>query len=148
MLDAIVNSVEASTASPVSSEGSSVKAPVEQNLALEQPSQVNSAPYISPKIRVDYETQQVVLEFRDSISGEVEKTVPSDQAASAYSRAGSVNYVENAVAITQSSGAEASVSVDISSVSNQQEVAQIEANTPNDTPSAPALNDGDTSSFA
>lgn len=146
MLDAIVNSIETSNVSQASSGSPSSGGLPEQELVVAQPSQVNSAPYISPKIRVDYETQQVVLEFRDSISGEVEKTIPSDQAASAYNRAESANYTENARSIT----AEASVSVDVdtSSVSTQQDVAQIEASTPSDTPSSTILNDGDTSSFA
>lgn len=148
MLDTIVNGVEASLGSVIRS-----NPPVEmggQDLVMaEVAASVDAPPYVSPKIRVDYETQQVVLEYRDSQSGEVTKTISSEQAASAYDRGNQIAYQENAASITDASISEDDLfitketSVDI----NQQTIEDVELQLPNDAPSSTLLKDGDTSSF-
>lgn len=116
-------------------------------------------PYISPAIRLDYETQQVVLEYRDSSTGEVTKQVPSGSQIDAYNRAEETTLSairENQTQVTGSSSdvqvqtsaegfTSPEVNVDVSSDVNVQENRVQTSGSLG--PEAP-LNSGDTSSFA
>jgi len=42
------------------------------------------APYVSPTVRVDVNTKIAILEFRDTLSGEVLAQIPSEQALRSY----------------------------------------------------------------
>lgn len=46
--------------------------------------QVSQAPYVSPTVRVDVNTKIAILEFRESVSGEVLAQIPSEQAIRTY----------------------------------------------------------------
>lgn len=45
---------------------------------------VSQAPYVSPTVRVDVLTKIAILEFRESLSGEVLAQIPSEQAIRTY----------------------------------------------------------------
>lgn len=46
--------------------------------------QVSQAPYVSPTVRVDVNTKIAILEFRESVTGEVLAQIPSEQAIRTY----------------------------------------------------------------
>lgn len=104
----------------------------------------STPPFVSPAIRVDPIADQVVLEFRDSESGEVLKQVPSpNQVQNAYtssSRQDASNTVMSSDAMR----------VDISISGSSSAPRQVENNVQSSQslgPSVP-LGDGDTSSFS
>jgi hypothetical protein len=45
---------------------------------------VSQAPYVSPTVRVDVNTKIAILEFRESLSGQVLAQIPSEQAIRSY----------------------------------------------------------------
>ncbi len=98
-------------------------------------------PFVSPAIRVDPIADQVVLEFRDSESGEVLKQVPSPsqvQAAYAAKSDGLAPVESSAVRVDIS---DAAIRVSTTPVKNNVQSSQSLG------PSVP-LGDGDTSSFS
>lgn len=127
-------------------------------------------PYISPAIRLDYMTQQVVLEYRDSSTGEVTKQIPSESQMGAYNRA-SESGVEARPSDSSDSESSNSFSASADTGSaldvNREDVVSVagDANSGNVVASAPEVNvenrtqssqslgpdvplgDGDTSSF-
>ncbi|MBU6235559.1 MAG: hypothetical protein KGQ41_06920 [Alphaproteobacteria bacterium] len=44
----------------------------------------SQAPYVSPTVRIDVNTKIAILEFRESLSGEVLAQIPSEQAIRSY----------------------------------------------------------------
>lgn len=105
-----------------------------------QPVDNGRPPYVSPAIRLDYQTQQVVLEFRDSESGEVERSIPSENEITAYTR-------------SSTEAPQADVNIEVSGDTVTQSAPRVEAAASNRVqssgdlgPDAP-LGDGDTSSF-
>ena len=105
-----------------------------------QPVDNGRPPYVSPAIRLDYQTQQVVLEFRDSESGEVERSIPSENQITAYTR-------------SSTETPQADVNIEVSGDTVTQSAPRVEASASNRVqssgdlgPDAP-LGDGDTSSF-
>ncbi len=130
-----------------------VQQPVATN---EQPSDFSrtNPPFVSPAIRLDYETQQVVLEFRDSISGEVERQIEPNSRIEAYTPPTSSDRAENVdIEISSqsspppSSGAQSVNAQDVSvpeSSGNNSAAASSASTVDPQTP----LASGDTSSFA
>lgn len=127
---------------------------------------LSKPPYVSPAIRLDYETQQVVLEYRDSSTGEVTRQIPSGGQVEAYSQAQSLNVSQLQENQSQVTGSvEVSISNQASSASYADIVNQAETTSsgPELTQAQPAdnrvqtsgslgpqapLGNGDTSSFA
>ena len=110
-----------------------------------QPVDNGRPPYVSPAIRLDYQTQQVVLEFRDSESGEVERSIPSESEITAYSRPATetnqpdVNIEVNGGDVVEQQSAPSSDQASNQTGDRVQSVGDLG-------PDAP-LGDGDTSSF-
>lgn len=71
-------------------------------------------PFVSPAIRLDYSTQQVVLEFRNSENGEVERQIEPNSRIEAYTPPTSSDRAE-------------SVDIEISSRSSNSEVSNASA---------------------
>jgi hypothetical protein len=46
--------------------------------------QVSQAPYVSPTVRIDVNSKIAILEFRESLTGEVLAQIPSEQALRTY----------------------------------------------------------------
>lgn len=156
MLDA-VSGINAGSSIATQLRQTSLEAPgADSSLRATRPTE-SRPPFISPAIRIDYEAQQVVLEFRDSESGEVTRQIPSENQIIAYQGPDSDGGVFPASQNRQeSSSTSTNVSVDIDSVSvSQASDIQIETVTIEASPSLPdfvgpsvPLGDGDTSSFS
>ena len=52
----------------------------------EKVQEVAEAPYVSPNVRVDNNAKIAILEFRDSVSGDVLAQIPSEAQLEAYKR--------------------------------------------------------------
>jgi hypothetical protein len=76
-------------------------------LAARSPSPVEAArapvPYFSPVLRFDSVDQELIVEFRNASTGEIEKKYPSGWLAQAYSLTGLVE-AKGPVAVAQESG--------------------------------------------
>lgn len=82
-----------------------------QSASIEPVQRSPQAPYVSPYLFVDNANNKVILQIRDSESGDVVRQIPSDSQIRAYNKA-SDRPVQN-----QSKGTESSVGRDSSAVS-------------------------------
>lgn len=87
-----------------------LRASVEQSSTLnsfaanpEKVQQVSQAPYVSPTVRVDVNTKIAILEFRESVSGEILAQIPSEQAIRTYKLREAKEDAEIAAKLTQRS---------------------------------------------
>ncbi|NBX65982.1 MAG: hypothetical protein EBQ96_03195 [Proteobacteria bacterium] len=85
--------------------------------SVEQPSTLNSyaanpdklqvtsqTPYVSPTVRIDVNTKIAILEYRESVSGEVLAQIPSEQAIRSYRLREAKEDAEIAAQLTQKLG--------------------------------------------
>lgn len=64
----------------------------------------SQAPYVSPTVRVDVNTKIAILEFRESVSGEVLAQIPSEQAIRSYKLREAKQEAQLLAKLTQKSG--------------------------------------------
>jgi hypothetical protein len=65
---------------------------------------VSQAPYVSPTVRVDVNTKIAILEFRESLSGQVLAQIPSEQAIRSYKLRQAKEDAQLAVQLTEKVG--------------------------------------------
>jgi len=82
MIEAVKSTVANSALSRTSIEQSSTLTSFAAN--PEKSQVVSQTPYVSPTVRVDVNTKIAILEFRESITGEVIAQIPSEQALRSY----------------------------------------------------------------
>jgi hypothetical protein len=109
-------------------------------------------PFVSPAVRIDYETQQVVLEFRDSESGEVERQIPSESLSVYETSSAGDDVFPASQPQTSDADVSSAESTAVSLGRSEQQVqidASIASSEPTNSPetSSVPLGDGDTSSF-
>ncbi len=66
--------------------------------------QVSQAPYVSPTVRIDVNTKIAILEFRESLSGQVLAQIPSEQAIRSYKLRQAKEDAQLAAQLTQKVG--------------------------------------------
>ncbi len=98
---------------------------------------VSQAPYVSPTVRVDVNTKMAILEFRESVSGEIVTQIPSEQAIRTYKLREAKEEAQLLAKLTQKSGTQkGSVPTNVSDHAPAQETVQTRAPQPS-TASAP-----------
>lgn len=85
---------------------------------------VSQAPYVSPTVRVDVNTKIAILEFRESVTGEVVAQIPSEQAIRTYKLREAKEEAQLISKLTQKTGTQkGTVSVSTTSAPAPQEIA-------------------------
>lgn len=103
--------------------------------------QVSQAPYVSPTVRVDVNTKIAILEFRESITGEVLAQIPSEQAIRTYKLREAKDEAQLLAKLTQKTGAQKGTTPQVHTAAPAQEITPA----PQATTPAPSTSDTDVS---